>query len=312
MAGFAQRRRAVVRSRPRRRPDRRLLRPSPSHLIHQTLIQEAQLPSGQVLLTSSSDLSSRIFAASPPPNSFLLQNPRTFHAPHTRGVSAASAIGKGRFIITACRDGGLRVWEVKTGEVVAEGIWPGGSAVGVEAMIITRLGAATEAEPTEGAEDWPPEFVSSLTVVLALSSGSLHVVSLPSLKPWSPDRQPARPPSTPSSLDSLDFSPDASHLATGSRNGVVSIYAIASTSLSLVCSWRRNESGINSIRFIGPDRVSIAGADGLPYVARLGADGEVVVEEEWAGLDTDPATSVRFVDGRGFVAGSDGGVRIYH
>ncbi|KAG0147575.1 hypothetical protein CROQUDRAFT_16487, partial [Cronartium quercuum f. sp. fusiforme G11] len=62
-------------------------------------------PSGQVILSTATDLSARIFSVdvSPiisQPGLQLLLNPRTLAHPHTRAVSSAAIIGRGEEIVT--------------------------------------------------------------------------------------------------------------------------------------------------------------------------------------------------------------------
>lgn len=208
----------------------------------------------------------------------------------------------------------LRTWEVKDGSVVAEGIWEGGSSVGALAIAIfpSQGDAFAEGEPTSGdPEPWPPRFVSSLTVALALSSGKTQLLSLPSLKPLPAEGQPPLPSSAPSPLDALAVDSSATRLSVGSRTGIVTTYALTRSSTAIVASWRRNEAGITSLAYGSDSSLAVAGSDGLPYRATIAEDGEISIDEEWAGFDTDSANGVVLAEGRSFAAGSDGAVRVY-
>ncbi|MBW0509622.1 hypothetical protein O181_049337 [Austropuccinia psidii MF-1] len=275
-------------------------------------------PSGEVLLTTSIDMSARIFSIYPDPakrNSSqpLLLNPRTFSAPHSRAVMAAVIIDRGKEIVTACRDGKLRVWNVAESSVISQGSWPDSDSVEVLAMAITkkrflnRLGEEL------------PQDKSSHFIALALSSGAVHFVELPDLNPVKLSSCPELAVSSP--INAIAFSNPSDIVAFGTRSGTVTLATLDwersekedILSLTILAVWRRNTAAINSLNFAPNTRsLLVAGSDGLPYQVSIGA--RPVIEEELAGLNCDPVTSIRGLAETQviFTAGKDNLIRLYH
>ncbi|WVQ98551.1 hypothetical protein IAU59_005677 [Kwoniella sp. CBS 9459] len=93
-------------------------------------------PSGEVILTASSDLSIRVYGKDG-------INPRTLKG-HTRAITSLHIIGVGKQILSASKDGTVRLWDVGPGKEVRK--WMIGDTVrrGVEGMLV--LDSADELE----------------------------------------------------------------------------------------------------------------------------------------------------------------------
>ncbi|KAI8462078.1 hypothetical protein BY996DRAFT_4572722 [Phakopsora pachyrhizi] len=88
-------------------------------------------PSGEVILTTSIDMSARLYSIYSDPSLTKDQdpsaedrrtmfNPRTFSLPHSRSITTSAIIGEGREIVTACLDGRLRIWNVSESRVTEQ------------------------------------------------------------------------------------------------------------------------------------------------------------------------------------------------
>lgn len=150
----------------------------------------------------------------------------------------------------------------------------------------------------------------------ALQSGRFTVIDLSSKSPVY-----TSPASSSSALHSIALSDY--YLATGSANGVISLYDIRNLGSGttdgegLVFRCKRNDATIEDLSFAGtspsstgiPDLV-VATVDGLPF--RLGYNGgKPHVVEELVGNDCDPVRVVRVLGEKVWTAGDDGLVRCY-
>ncbi|GAA5899684.1 hypothetical protein JCM5296_001399 [Sporobolomyces johnsonii] len=296
----------------------------------------AFFPSNEAVLTASSDMSLRIFSATDG------SSPRQLRA-HTKRVTGAhiltssDGIHKGREILSSSLDGTLKLWDVSKGEVTRT--W-------TLSQPVSSLVVFSDAESgAAGAEEQ-----SVLIGKYALAGHSNGTISLVSLDPSTVSSSSATPlltlgTSTSSSLDTLAYDPSTRLVAAGGRSGTISLFRLASlepattaTELQPLVEWKRTEgSSINCVRFSSRARTSlarssqpsssttssllVAPSDGLAYRASLdpSAPGEeeevdVKVEEEFAGLDCEPATSIwDDAEGRVWVTGGggDGSVRVY-
>ncbi|WAR55948.1 hypothetical protein PtB15_6B692 [Puccinia triticina] len=98
-------------------------------------------PSGKVILTTSIDMSARIFFLDEEINSEgqptkQMMNARTLGPPHGRGLIGAGMLGKGKEIVTGCRDGKLRIWNVGSAKVEHEAEWPGAASDELLALVV--------------------------------------------------------------------------------------------------------------------------------------------------------------------------------
>lgn len=275
-----------------------------------------------------------------------MMNVRSFTAPHSRGVSAAGIIGKGKEIVTACRDGKLRIWNVADSTVVAEGSWPGAPSVSVRAIHVAPkrfLDSTGTPAPLIASQSQD----SPLFLVLALSSGALHFADLPSLKPIklrtsciTMDHAAGSP------MEALAVSRSAELISWGTRAGTVGVATLhwhlpgssssssssacsgsaahaesvdgedgdESVSLTPLASWRRTTAAVNSLQFVDHDAaLLVAGDDGLPYRISFAAPQPVILEE-FAGYDCDPVAAIRAscTHGQVFSASKDGNVLVWN
>lgn len=118
-------------------------------------------------------------------------------------------------------------------------------------------------------------------------------------------------------LQSIAYSSSSNLLATGSVQGVVTVYDTRSLSNALV-SFTRNSASIEDLKFVAPISdsaqagLAIATEDGLPYIAGVRPEGPFV-EAELVGTDCEAVRCVRVRGDSGDVwtAGDDGVVRQY-
>ncbi|WVW83404.1 hypothetical protein I302_105423 [Kwoniella bestiolae CBS 10118] len=85
-------------------------------------------PSGEVILTASSDLSIRIYGRDG-------INPRTLRG-HTRAITSIHILGLGRQVISASKDGTIRLWDVSKGEEVKRWLVGLESRMTIEGMLL--------------------------------------------------------------------------------------------------------------------------------------------------------------------------------
>jgi len=302
-------------------------------------------PSGEVILTTSIDMSARIFSIHPDPHKpntsqdtpILMLNARSFAAPHGRGVTAAGIIGKGKEIVTACRDGKLRIWNVAESRVVVEESWPDSSST---AVLAVRVAEKRFLDPTGNLLPSPVESRdqnNQFFLVLALSSGVLHFVDLPSLKPITL-RKSLPTDQSNSPIETVAVSRSSDLVAWGTRSGTVGVATLnwhlsptssccssssvnveeeeeEAESLSLVplASWQRTTAAVNSLEFVEDSTaLLVAGDDGLPYRISIGT--QPVILEEFAGYNCDPVSAIRASSGhrKVFAAGKDGNVLVWN
>jgi proteasomal ATPase-associated factor 1 len=117
-----------------------------------------------------------------------------------------------------------------------------------------------------------------------------------------------------SALTSIAYCKSTLSLVTGSRDGYINVYDIRSLN-NPVMTFRRNGASIEDISFIPTNDSSypefaIGTSDGLPFRARVGQEGPIIVEE-YAGYNCDAARVVRVIAGYIWIAGDDGVVRRY-
>jgi proteasomal ATPase-associated factor 1 len=115
--------------------------------------------------------------------------------------------------------------------------------------------------------------------------------------------------STPTSsapINAISYLPSQHLLASGSSDGVITIYDVRSLSSPLT-SFRRNDANVTDLEFALPSLsqdtnnidkdgydvgLAISTSDGLPYVANLIPEGPGV-KAELVGVDCDPVKSIR-------------------
>lgn len=243
-------------------------------------------------MTSSSDLSVRIFASKDG------ANPRTLKG-HTRAVTSTHVIGVGKEVLTSSKDGSIRLWHVGEGKELRK--WAPEGQRAIEDMIVQEHQRILDSLQLESEE----------RVMLAATKEGIAVT------PWANPGWFVPNPDGVGHLVSFAICPELELLATGHSDGIIALRSLTAlradpphTPLKLV---RRNESPIYSLFFSGSD-LYMGTAAGLP--CRLGikiADEEIVVtvKEELAGWE---AVGVEcWTEGHGsmWCAGGEGGIRRY-
>jgi proteasomal ATPase-associated factor 1 len=162
--------------------------------------------------------------------------------------------------------------------------------------------------------------IANQVIFAALEDGTFTAFDLRSGR--SMFRSPTRGPG----LSAIAYSSKDNMIATGSTNGVISIWDTRALETGTVTSFMRNSSAIEDIAFVdltsqsgAGTGVTIAAADALPYVASVLPEGPHVVAE-LLGVDCERVAHVR-VQGVGtwgecgdawvWTAADDGFVRRY-
>lgn len=117
-------------------------------------------PSGQVLLTTSSDLTIRLY-------SLEGVNPRTFEG-HKRAVTATQILSRGKRFLSASLDGTVRLWDVAAEKCLKTIAVKRMS--GVESLSVMRING----HETDTVEDGMGKYI----IFAGLSSGWIDVISL--------------------------------------------------------------------------------------------------------------------------------------
>ncbi|EPQ29308.1 uncharacterized protein PFL1_03063 [Pseudozyma flocculosa PF-1] len=268
-------------------------------------------PSGEVVLTTSSDLSTRIFSA------LDGSNPRTLTG-HKRAVLCSGILGRGREILTGGGDGTVRLYDV--GEGKQKTMFGVERFSSVNAMVVPLLDAPSAGGQVEAGEAAAAAVPNEFAV--GLSSGHAEVMDIRAKKRAGIVGGYAFPPGPPPKA-SDSWTQEASTgqvlaidwyraggrnlIATGTVKGYVSIYDARMLGSSaetparvppkaLLASWKRNGSAVNSIKIVeagsaggGSVDVLVATADGLPYRARvhLGADRPTASTEDPPEMEID-------------------------
>ncbi|KAH9464356.1 hypothetical protein MJO28_001971 [Puccinia striiformis f. sp. tritici] len=318
-------------------------------------------PSGEVILTTSIDMTAKIYSINPDPSTpissntnettKIMMNVRSLGPPHGRGVGGGGMIGKGKEIVTFCRDGKLRLWNLAESKVVIESdTWSSSTSSEsdvlamkvVEKRFLDRTGTEEIRSPTiEKPND-------QFFLILGLSTGALHFVDLPTLKPIKLSSTSSTEDDNDSSpIDAIAVSPFSDMVAYGTRSGRVRLITlnwrrssssssssccstsssenmeIESLSVTIMASWQRMTAAINSLEFIEQGTaLLVAGDDGLPYrinnISDIHSPSSVLDIEEFAGFDCDPVSAIRSSSSTGvncsqnmFAAGKDGHIRIW-
>ncbi|KAG7090031.1 hypothetical protein E1B28_011651 [Marasmius oreades] len=287
-------------------------------------------PSSRVLLSGGADFTMSIWPAEPLPPSSMSQKTasptpaRTLMA-HTRPISsvAINPLDRGRTVLSGSADGTVRTWNVSSGsEVVDRRIRHGGS--GLSAMVLDP-----EAE----------------TLYCALQDGSFEIFALQlssadqsASNQNVPDENTTAPPNQPlfksgrsigGALTSIAVSSKSDStprlLATGTVNGIVSIYLIDGELPTHLVSFKRNGANIEALSFL-PHPISnqsslslglaVATSDGLPWIAAISVDiatkvATVTPYAELTGGEIDSVRDIVAISGEVWTVCDDGLVRRY-
>ncbi|KAL0240236.1 hypothetical protein I308_106785 [Cryptococcus tetragattii IND107] len=253
-------------------------------------------PSGEVILTASADLTIRVFGING-------VNPRTFKG-HSRAITSLAILGVGKTVLSAAKDGSIRLWDVGSGEQVKQWLTGGekGSLV-IENLILVEESTALEALGLQGQE----------RAMLVQDQLGVWV------QPWDgqgwlveADKQ----------IASLAYQKRTGTIAIGYSSGIVEIRDLSSLAPGTTGKRkkiRRNESPVYCLTFgldveDGEMDLYLGTAAGLP--CRLGvkcvADGyQVVVKDELAGWDAVGIECMEVARDGMWCGGGEGGLRRY-
>jgi proteasomal ATPase-associated factor 1 len=247
-----------------------------------------------VIFTASSDLSIRIFAAKDG------LNPRTLKG-HTRAITSTHIIGVGKEVLSASKDGTIRLWNVGEGKETRQ--WKVEGKRAIERMIVLEEEDALASLGLEGEG----------RVILAASKDGITII------PWSKSAWFVASPPEVGHLLSIARSSISGLVATGHSDGVTILRPLSSLVQDTVQvslkSIRRNQSPVYSLLFSSTTSDLFMGtAAGMP--CRLGVDydgGEisVSVKEEFAGWEAVGVECWAEGNGNVWCAGGEGGIRRY-
>ena len=282
-------------------------------------------PSSRVLLTTGVDFVLTILSAehlSTPPSERdgpAKVSPVRSLKGHSRAVTSAAIISRGRNVLSGSKDGTVRLWDVSSGNQIR--MMGTQKYTGVLSMAAGDRGDAVFERPPDGevveGETRTPLSVDPREVDTAdklvfcgLSDGSAEVFDLTTK--LSVTHLPAK---TSAGLHAIAYSPKHSLLATGSSTGIIRVHDTRSLPRPLV-SFQRNNASIEDVAWMsfpgGDVGLAIATEDGLPYVAHVRPEGPSVCAE-LVGPDCDAVRCVRVHGETGAIwtAGDDGVVRRY-
>ena len=302
--------------------------PSVARKCHLSTVTSVRFfPSSRVLLTAGADFALSILPAeptipsspsSPPSNDPVRISAVRWLKGHTRAITSTGIIARGRTIVSGSKDATIRLWDVSSGTQIRTL----GSA-GLKPVLALSLG-----ERGEGALMLPPDGepaalpvsldpreveTADKIVFCALASGTFQAFDLGTkLSVFHSQVVGSGAP-----LQAISYSPAHNLVATGSGNGVVSVFDTRSLEVPLV-SFSRNSASIEDLAFVSLSQgnaevgLAIATEDGLPYVANVRPEGPSV-RAELIGTDCDAVRIVRVGSSPGTVwtAGDDGVVRRY-
>ncbi|BEJ11807.1 hypothetical protein CspHIS471_0202670 [Cutaneotrichosporon sp. HIS471] len=235
-------------------------------------------PSGEVVLTASSDMSLRIFS------SVTGINPRILRG-HSRAITATRILGMGRQVLSAGKDGSVRLWNVGEGKEAR--VWR--LKQPIEALVVIE-GEQT----TLGAE---------VVIAAAMADGSLTAFALDS-----ESDQPLFTTPATSKLICATYSSGLKLVASGHADGTITLRRLSNLS-EPAAMVRRNEASVYSLAFDGP-YLLVGTASGLPARLSISDTLQVEVAEEYAGWEAVGVEAWAVGDGA-WCAGADGVLRRY-
>jgi proteasomal ATPase-associated factor 1 len=292
-------------------------------------------PSSRVLLTAGNDFTLCILPADPAPADAsappaALSPVRTLRA-HKRAVTDAAILGRGQNVLSAAKDGTVRLWDVAAGAQIralaAAGYAPvlalAAGPRAAAAFVPAADGGVAPAAPAGTAEVGTADMLA----FGALGDGTFEAFDVAA------GHAVFRSPDRGAALTAIDYSPARNLVATGAADGAVRVWDTRMLDAP-VTSFTRGTAGIEGIAFVdvlptaaGSADASEAGlvvttVDGLPYVANVRAERPPRVVAELVGADCDRVGIVR-VRGHGawgaaaentselWLAADDGVLRTY-
>ena len=288
-------------------------------------------PSSAVLLTSSSDHTLRIHDALSP----SLTTVRTLAA-HTAAVTGVAVVDRGRNVLSASKDGTIRLWDVGGAKEIALRRWSTGA--GAVAALCLDAGEGYESswrgEGAPGILSAPGEVGTENKLVFAgLQDGRVEGFDLRSKRSafsfsskQSGQLAGGSSSANSAAIDSIAFAPGSGMLAAGARSGILRWWDLRSCGGGEgppLCELKRNGAGIESLAWIpaewttssilqsaatpeqepvvlaqGLPHLAIGTEDGLPWRAGLSMDAKAVVVEEYVGYECgDGVRSIRWCAG---------------
>lgn len=271
-------------------------------------------PSSEVVISTSSDLSARIFSA------LDGSNPRTLKG-HTAAVTDVAIIERGRNVLTTSNDGTLRLWQVASSDCLKTWRFGHGSRKRALKVAVFAKAASADAAGNIDAD------LQGKAAVVCLEDGSLAIVDLE--------------PATETPIQTIQVSPtgkaltalavtrhdNATIIATGSSDGVVTILSANDKDLGepaeILLQFKRNSADITSLVFAGGDDTNpqtgsipllASSMDGLLFQAAINLsenEASAEVETEYAGYDIDACNAVVQRGSDLYAAGKDGHLKRY-
>jgi len=225
-------------------------------------------------------------------------NPRTLKG-HTRAVTSTHILGVGKEVLSASKDGTIRLWNV--GEAKELQQWPIERKRAIEVLVVLEDKEALEEIGMEEEE----------RVMLASTKDGVAVV------PWTQPGWFVPRLEEVGHQISMAYSTSSQLLATGHSDGTIVLRPLRSlvpdSPESTTKLFRRNDSPIYSLSFSSSDLL-IGTSTGLPCCVGIEIKDDtisVVTKEEYAGWE---AVGVEcWTEGNGSVwcAGGEGGIRRY-
>ena len=221
-----------------------------------TVLSVRFFPSSSVLLTSSSDHTLRIHDALSP----TLTTVRTLTG-HTAAVTGTAVVDRGRNVLSASKDGTIRLWDVGGAKEIALRRWSTGAGA-VAALCLDTGESRSGYESSLGGEGnsgilaGPGEVGTENRLVLAgLQDGRVEGFDLRSKRSaFSFSPKPSGQYTTGSAaIESIVFASDSSMLAAGARNGILRWWDVRSCGRGEgppLCEFKRNGAGIESLAWV--------------------------------------------------------------
>ncbi|TFY62508.1 hypothetical protein EVJ58_g3811 [Rhodofomes roseus] len=250
---------------------------------------------------------------------------------HTRGITSTAIVSKGRNLLSAARDGTVRLWDVPSESQIRMMGSANGNNVPVLAISVGEGSLQADGTAADEAGTDPREVdTEDKLVFAALQDGTFEAFDLRTkLSVFRSQAQPARGKSV---LQAIAYAPTADLVATGSTNGIVAVYDTRALATPLT-TFKRNTASVEDLTFVPLDASSfatdagalggardgsgiglaVATEDGLPYVAGVRPEGPGV-RAELVGPDCEAVRAVCVVQTQEpevWTAADDGAVRRY-
>lgn len=269
-------------------------------------------PSSRVLLTAGADFTLTILPVEPPAESSTTSaTPARTLRGHTRTITATAIISRGRNVLSAAKDGTVRLWDVSSGTQICSMGTGNGKYVPVLAMCVGDRGGfefvTSDVDGGGATRDEREVGTADTLVFCTLQDGSFEIFDLGSKRSLFKSAAVGA-----DNLTAITYSSAENLLVTGSSKGVVTVYSTRSISTlsSPLTSFARNEASIEDLIFTSAGGLAVATDDGLPFIAKVSEDGPGV-EMELVGGDCEGVRIVRAREGELWTAGDDGVVRVY-